>query len=137
MIGTLVVIDKLGGAADFEQADLDLLVGFANQAVTAIENARLYEAERRRAEQFRVIAEIGRRLTLILDLEELLKQVVIVIQQAFGYYHVALGLLEGEEVVYKYGQGNLWEKPGFLLTPSRLKVGREGLSGWVAAHGSR
>ncbi len=41
--GTLVVIDKLGGAADFDQNDLDLLVGFANQAAIAIDNAQLYQ----------------------------------------------------------------------------------------------
>lgn len=136
VIGTLVVVDKLGGTVDFEQADLDLLVGFASQAAAAIENARLYAAEQRRADQFRVIAEIGRRLTQILDLEELLKQVVTVIQQAFGYYHVALGQVEGDEVVYRYGAGKLWAQPGFQLVPSRLKVGREGLSGWVAANGA-
>lgn len=136
VIGTLVVVDKLGGAASFEQEDLDLLVGFASQAAAAIENARLYDAERRRADQFRVIAEIGRRLTLILDLDELLKQVVTVIQQSFGYYHVAIGLIEGDDVVYQYGAGKLWEQPGFHLVPSRLKVGIEGLSGWVAANGT-
>ncbi len=136
MIGTLVVVDKLSGAANFEQDDLDLLAGFASQAAAAIENARLYAAERRRADQFRVIAEIGRRLTLILDLEELLKQVVSIIQQTFGYYHVAIGLVEGDEVVYRYGAGKLWERSGFSLVPSRLKVGREGVSGWVAASGA-
>ena len=41
--GTLVVIDKLGGAAEFDQDDLDLLVGFANQAAIAIDNAQLYQ----------------------------------------------------------------------------------------------
>lgn len=41
--GTLVVIDKLRGAADFDQDDLDLLVGFANQAAIAIDNAQLYQ----------------------------------------------------------------------------------------------
>ncbi len=136
VIGTLAVIDKRGGGTDFDQEDLDLLVGFASQAASAIENARLYAAERRRAEQFRVIAEIGRRLTKIFDLEELLKQVVTIIQQTFGYYHVALGLVEADEVVYRFGAGKLWEKPGFHLVPSRLKVGMEGLSGWVAANGA-
>ncbi len=135
VIGTLVVVDKLGGAADFEQADLELLSGFANQAAAALENARLYAAERRRADQFRVIAEIGRRLTLILDLDELLKQVVTVIQESFGYYHVAIGLVEGDEVIYKYGAGKLWGQPDFHLVPSRLKVGKEGVSGWVAGNG--
>ncbi len=41
--GTLVVIDKMGGSADFNQDDLDLLVGFANQAAIAIDNAQLYQ----------------------------------------------------------------------------------------------
>jgi signal transduction histidine kinase len=136
VIGTLAVVDKMGGKVDFEEADLDLLVGFASQAAAAIENARLYAAEQRRSEQFRVIAEIGRRLTLILDLEELLKQVVTLIQETFGYYHVAIGLIEGDDVVYQYGAGELWQQPGFHLAPSRLKIGREGLSGWVAAHGT-
>jgi signal transduction histidine kinase len=102
----------------------------------ALENARLYAAEHRRAEQFRVIAEIGRRLTLILDLDELLKQVVSLIYETFGYYHVAIGLIKGDEVVYQYGAGEIWQQPDFHLVPSLLKIGREGLSGWVAAHGA-
>jgi signal transduction histidine kinase len=136
VIGTLLVVNKRGGSVDFEQPDLDLLVGFASQAAAAIENARLYAAEHRRSEQFRVIAEIGRRLTSIIDLEELLKQVVTLIQEAFGYYHVAIGLVAGDEVVYQYGAGELWQQPGFYMEPARLKVGSEGLSGWVAAHGT-
>lgn len=83
-----------------------------------------------------MIAEIGRRLALIIDLDELLKQVVTLIQETFGYYHVAIGLIEGDEVVYQYGAGELWRQPGFHLVPSRLKIGREGLSGWVTAHGT-
>lgn len=43
VIGTLVVVDKLGGTADFDQDDLDFLVGFANQAAIAIDNAQLYQ----------------------------------------------------------------------------------------------
>ena len=43
VMGTLVVIGQQGGKGGFVQADLDLLVAFANQAAIAIENARLYE----------------------------------------------------------------------------------------------
>ncbi|MGC9357617.1 MAG: GAF domain-containing protein, partial [Anaerolineae bacterium] len=60
VVGTLVLIDKQQGQVAFDQSDLDLLQTFANQAATAIENARLFEAEQRRAEQFRVISEMGR-----------------------------------------------------------------------------
>jgi GAF domain-containing protein len=135
IFGTLVVADKLGGAADFDQPDLDLLVGFANQAATAIENARLYTDERRRAEQFRAVSEVSRRLTLILDVDEILKQIIRVIQETFGYYHVGIGLIEGDELVYRVGSGVLWDDPDFQFKPARLKVGMEGISGWVAATG--
>ena len=40
--GTLVLIKECGKGG-FDQADLDLLVAFADQAAIAIENARLYE----------------------------------------------------------------------------------------------
>jgi signal transduction histidine kinase len=56
VIGTLVVVDKLGGSADFNQDDLQLLVGFANQAAIAIDNAQLYQ----KAQQVAVVEERGR-----------------------------------------------------------------------------
>jgi ligand-binding sensor domain-containing protein/GAF domain-containing protein len=135
VIGTLVVIDKLGGAGEFDGPDLDLLVAFANLAAAALENARLYSDLQHRLDQFRVIAEVGRRVALILDVDEVLRQVIRVIQQAFGYYHVGIGLVEEDEVVYRFGLGNLWSDPDFNFSPARLKIGREGLTGWVAATG--
>ncbi len=56
VIGTLVVIDKVGGSADFDQDDLDFLVGFANQAAIAIDNAQLYQE----AQHLAVIEERSR-----------------------------------------------------------------------------
>jgi len=43
VIGTLVIMDKQAGKGEFNQADLDLLIVFANQAAVAIENARLFD----------------------------------------------------------------------------------------------
>ena len=97
VLGTLLIVNKFGGDGDFTQDDLDLLVSFANQAASAIENARLYSGEKRRAEQFRAIAEVSRYLTLTLNEAELLQQVVRVIQQIFAYYHVGIGLVEEDE----------------------------------------
>ncbi len=56
VIGTLVMVDKLGGVVDFDPSDLDLLMGFAGQAAAAIENARLYG----RAQQAAVMEERSR-----------------------------------------------------------------------------
>jgi GAF domain-containing protein len=135
VLGTLVIVDKFGGNVEFVQDDLDLLVSFANQAASAIENARLYTGEKRRAEQFRAIAEVSRYLTLTLNEAELLQQVVRIIQQIFGFYHVGIGLVEEDELVYRVGAGQLWDDPDFEFKPARLKIGKEGLGGWVAATG--
>jgi signal transduction histidine kinase len=131
--GTLFVMTR--GETEFTQQDVDLLSSIGVQIGVAIENARLFTAEQRRAEQFRLINRVGRELTLILDVDEVLGQVTRMIQKAFGYYHVAIGMIEGDEVVYRLGAGELWDDPAFQFKPARLKVGAEGLSGWVAASG--
>jgi signal transduction histidine kinase len=131
--GTLFVMSH--DPFEFTQQDIDLLSSIGVQIGVAIENARLFAAEQRRAEQFRLINQAGRELTLILDVDKVLEQVTCMIQEAFGYYHVGIGLIEGDEVVYRVGSGVLWDDPGFQYKPAHLKVGQEGLSGWVAASG--
>jgi len=133
VLGTLFVMTP--EIREFSPQEVQLLGSIGGQIGVAIENAGFFEAEQRRAEQFRVIAEVGRRITLILDVDQVLEQVVTLLQQAFNYYHVGIGLVEGQEVVYRIGAGKLWEGKPFEVTPMRLKVGREGLSGWVAATG--
>jgi signal transduction histidine kinase len=133
VFGTLFVMTR--GQTEFSQQDVDLLSSIGIQIGVAIENARLFAAEQRRAEQFRLINQVGRELTLILNVEEVLKQVARMIQKAFGYYHVGIGLVEGDEVIYHIGAGELWDDPEFQYKPARLKVGQQGISGWVAASG--
>jgi signal transduction histidine kinase len=132
VVGTLVLLDKQGGQVNFDQSDINLLQAFANQAATAIENARLFQAEQRRAEQFRVISEVGRRTTSILSIDELLEEIVFLIQDSFNYDIVEIGLVEGEELVFNAGvdQGSGSPFPGF-----RVRVGEEGITGRVAATG--
>jgi GAF domain-containing protein len=76
VIGTLVVMDKQGGKGEFNQADLDFLIAFANQAATAIENARLFEETRRRAEEQQGLARIAALAASTLELDELLEHVM-------------------------------------------------------------
>jgi signal transduction histidine kinase len=133
ILGTLFVISRDEDA--FSPGDVQLLTALGDQIGVAIENARFFEAEQHRAEQFRVIAEVGRQISLTPDMDRALQQLTRLVQQAFGYYHVAIGLVEGDEVVYQIGAGPLWDDPGFHFQPARLKVGEEGFAGWVAASG--
>ena len=89
----------------------------------------------RSIEKLRLLTDVSHRIASILNLEELLVQVVSLIQQAFGYYHVGIGLIEDDEVVYRVGSGTLWDSTDFKFKPARLRIGQEGITGWVASTG--
>lgn len=133
ILGTMFLITH--EFRQFEDKDLELLNAIGAQIGGAIENAKFFEEEHHRSEQFRVLAEVGHRIGTILDENQVLEEVVSLIRNTFGYYHVAIGLVEGDEIVYRVGRGELWDEPDFGFKPARLKIGKEGLSGWVAATG--
>jgi signal transduction histidine kinase len=85
--------------------------------------------------RLRILTEVSQQIISILDINELLARVARLVQQAFGYDHVGIGLVEGDEVVYRVGAGELWDDPDFQFKPQRLRVGSEGLTGWVASTG--
>ncbi len=133
VIGVLdVQSDQLN---DFDEADVELISSLANQTGVAIENARLFSTEQRRAEQFRVLTNVSQQITSILDISDLLRQLVNLVQRTFNYYQVEIGMIEGDEIMFRVGAGELWEQPGFIPNPSRLKVGSGGITSWVAATG--
>jgi signal transduction histidine kinase len=117
----------------FTEKDVQLLTSISQQIGVALQNAQLYRAEQRRAEQFRLISEVGRHIITILELEPLLHEIVRRVSEILGYYLVDIGLIEGDEVVIKSGVGPCWEHPDY--EPIRLMVGGESIVGWVAATG--
>ena len=120
----------------FDETDQVVLQALAQEIGIAVENARLFQEQQDRAEFFRVVAQLSSRMSSNLDLEEVLSQTAGMIQETFGYYHVGIGLIEGDEVVYKYGAGAPSDNPAFRFDPARLKIGSEGLTGWVAKSGA-
>jgi GAF domain-containing protein/CheY-like chemotaxis protein len=73
------------------------------QAAIAIENLRLLEETRRRAQQLEAINEVGRAITSVLDLEAVLRQIVDTTKERFGHYFVSILLMEGERLVFEDG----------------------------------
>ncbi len=133
VFGTLVVlIGKGDRAGSLDQADLETLVAFANQAAIAIENARLYESEQRRAEQFQLLLDLGSRLTSILSPDQLRMQISNLIRGALEYKQVSFGLIEGDNVVFRSGAGQFWDQ--LSREPLRLPIGGKSLSSWVVKH---
>jgi nitrate/nitrite-specific signal transduction histidine kinase len=117
----------------FDDSDLAVMQSLADQAAIAIENARLFNAEQWRAEQFRVVSEVGRHITSILDVDELLKEIVRSLKETFGYYLITIGMIEGDEVVFRAGVKDHWDDPHFR--PPSVKVGDKGITAWVAGSG--
>jgi len=87
------------------------------------------------SERFSLLSDVSQRIISILELDDLLTQVSRLIQQSFKYYHVGIGLIEEGDVVYRVGAGPLWDDPAFEFKPAQLKVGNEGVTGWVAGSG--
>jgi signal transduction histidine kinase/DNA-binding response OmpR family regulator/HAMP domain-containing protein len=132
LVGAMGVADA-DPQRQYGPADVHLLNLFAQQAAIAIENARLFEAEQRRADQFQVIGEVGRSMTSLLAADELLWVIARLIKETLGYYLVGIALIEGDDLVFKAGAGAVWERPNFR--PPRIKVGQQGITGWVANSG--
>ncbi|MCX6031473.1 MAG: GAF domain-containing protein [Chloroflexi bacterium] len=120
----------------FDEGHLRLLSVLANQSASALNNARLYQRGQRRLNDLTAISEVGRKLTSILELDPLLAQVVELIQSRFGYYHVQLFLLGrgSDRAHFKASSGHdlneKWRREG-----RSMRIGQEGIIGWVAQHG--
>ncbi len=130
LIGALI-LERQGSAAGYRSEEIQVVSVFADQAAVAIENARLYEAAQRRARQLATIAEVGQRVASILDLGELFGQVVHLVRQEFGYYHVSLYTVEPETaaVEFRASTDPLIQEQGLAVHAG------EGIIAWVAAHG--
>jgi len=57
------------------------------------------------ARQIETVVDVSHRLTAILDLSDLLRQVVNLTKETFGYYHVHIYLLEDETLLMAEGYG--------------------------------
>ncbi|MCC6442643.1 MAG: GAF domain-containing sensor histidine kinase [Armatimonadetes bacterium] len=78
----------------FDEGDLRVLTTIGGQAAIAIENARLFEQERRRSMQLELISEIGKEATVTFDIQRLLDTITHTIQTRFNYFSVSLYLKE-------------------------------------------
>ncbi len=91
----------------FDHETIELLTLFSTQASIALQNARLYSLERKRARQLEAINAIAQQSTAVMDLEDLLARVCSVIQHAFHVHHVSLFLREEGELILRAHQGTL------------------------------
>lgn len=87
----------------------------------------------RRIRQLGLLNDVGGKIASILDLESLLTRAVHLVQEEFGYHHVALFTMgvEGDRVVMRARAGAFTE----LFAPDHTLNLGQGMVGWVAMHG--
>ncbi|MGB5933424.1 MAG: PAS domain S-box protein [Anaerolineae bacterium] len=116
----------------FEEGDLRLATLFANQAVTAIENARLYEETQKRLAETTVLHEVSEIINATLDLKEVFQRVVEELSKAFGYRLVDIYLLEEDGLRLQASVGYDAEITIELIPLERGVVGRVARTGQPA-----
>jgi len=126
VIGALNIL-RLEGA--FDEVDVTQLGHFAAFVAVALEHARLFELERENSAAFETLAEVGRELASILDLDELLPRIAQLVKRVIDYRTFGIMLLteRGElelRVAVEFGEA---------CTRTRMQLG-EGLVGYAALH---
>ena len=118
---------------DFPPEDVVLLEALASQLAIVIENARLMQAEKSRSRRLATVTEIARKVTSILDLQELLCETTELLASRFGYRSVAIMLRDPEDegwLVMAAGNGGVEHVPFGLRYPIS-----EGMSGRAVTTG--
>ena len=128
VIGALNLLSETTGA--FTTQDEALLRQFAAHVAVAIENARLFKSERQYVDTLETLAEIGREMSSILDLEMLLTRIASLTKRLIDYRTFGILLLNEatNELDMKFAV-----RYGDDPTSKRVKLG-EGLVGWSALH---
>jgi signal transduction histidine kinase len=119
----IIAADELGGL----QQGVNSMVAQLAATVSTLEE-RVLE----RTKYLETSAELSRRMTRILDFDELLNYVVISLHETFGFYHTHIYLIdeESDDLVMVKGYGDVGEK--LKAQGHRLKAG-EGIVGTVAS----
>ncbi|MBN1813681.1 MAG: GAF domain-containing protein, partial [Anaerolineae bacterium] len=142
IIGALTV--QSTEEAAFSDDDITALQAMADQLAIAIHNARLYDQNRqllaqakRHTRLLEAAAQVGRDVTSILALDELLSTMVDIICDAYGFYYAGVFLAEADPedpnrqwAVLRAGRGEAGA--AMVAEGHRLEVGGRSMIGAAA-----
>jgi GAF domain-containing protein/CheY-like chemotaxis protein len=140
VIGALTVQSVEGQA--FTQEDITTLQSMADQVAIAIKNSRLHRQNQdllrqteHRARLLEAASEVGKQVTSILDLDELLPKAMDIICDAYGLYYAGVFLVDdtGEWAILRAGHGEAGA--AMVAEGHKLNVGGDSMIG--AATGLR
>jgi sigma-B regulation protein RsbU (phosphoserine phosphatase) len=126
-IGALNILSR--NRDQFTVGDVAIMRQFGAHVAIALVNARLYERSRRDAEAFETLAEIGRDVAAVLDLDELFSRIAQLTKRVIDYRTFGILLLNDSlelemKLAVQYGE---------RVQVPRVRLG-EGLVGYAALH---
>lgn len=130
LIGFVNLDSRLDGY--FKPEDAEVAQTFGNHAATALENTRLYEAERRRTRIVEVMAGIANRIATTREIMPVLDEITSSTLELLKANHVAIYILHDDNQTIKAvtAQG----EHRMQLLNRTIKIG-EGITGSVVASG--
>lgn len=136
--------DKVIGVVNVEHADYyafgaqdqQALQSLAVQASIAIQNARLFIETQRKAQLLDAAARVARDATAFLDINQLLTESARLICDCFGFYHTGIFLLDEKREYAILQAAYPKDGHGMLKRGHRLKVGWDGIVGFVTQSGT-
>jgi sigma-B regulation protein RsbU (phosphoserine phosphatase) len=126
-IGALNILS--GNRDQFTLRDVAIVTQFAAHVAVAVVNARLYERSRRDAEAFETLAEIGREVAAVLDLDRLFARISQLAKRVIDYRTFGILLVNDDNEL----EMKLAVKYGEKVSVPRVPLG-EGLVGYAALH---
>jgi len=100
------IIGFLGVSADrMTEADVPMVIAFANQMAAALENAHLFQAEQRGRQVAEALQEVGRVVNTSLDLDNVLPLILEQLAQVIQYDSSAVLLFDDDRLEMRAGRG--------------------------------
>lgn len=104
LVGVMTLVHTKPNSFSNEQ--LDLVQAIADQAGIAVLNARLYTESQRQALIMTALAEGAAAMNASLRMDEVYQRVLIQTMQALRVETVALGMVEGDHIVFRAAAGH-------------------------------
>lgn len=129
-----IIYVKSNSVRGLLQDDVDLLETLNEQLTTAIVNVQRVKETERYALQLETASEVSRRVTSILNIDQLLTEVVQLIQGNFGYYHTHIFIYEPatDTWVMRAGSGRAAER---MKEVRHTRLNEEGVVGQAGSTG--
>ncbi|MBI5056183.1 MAG: GAF domain-containing protein [Nitrospirae bacterium] len=114
----------------YSDDEINIFIIISHSVSAAIRNAELYRSVKSQLDELKVIHEVGKAITSILNIDELLPYICEEVSKVFNVTGCILRLLEGENLQIKASYG----LPDMIKQKMTLRTG-EGVAGHVALTG--